>query len=95
MEIEHTAERKDTEAQIASSGRMKRIKTSLIKEKKKIDKQTVLTKLFAMKLEDVNMDPETWIINLQELQAKMKEMNERVSDGILIAHILANLPKEM
>jgi hypothetical protein len=34
MEIEHTAERKDIEAQIASSGRMKRIKTSLIKEKK-------------------------------------------------------------
>jgi hypothetical protein len=62
--------------------------------KKEVDKQTVLTKLFALKLEDVHMDPETWIIDLQELQAKMREMNERVSDGILIAHLLANLPKE-
>jgi hypothetical protein len=62
--------------------------------KKEINKQTVIAQLFSSKLEDVSMDPETWIIELQELQVKMSEMKERVSDGILIGHILGNLPKE-
>jgi hypothetical protein len=62
--------------------------------KKEIDKQTALTKLFSMKLEDVNMDPEIWIIELQRMQVKLEKMGEKVSDGLLMAHILANLPRE-
>jgi hypothetical protein len=40
------------------------------------------------------MDPEIWIIKLQELQAKLAEMGERLTDGTIIAHILAHLPKD-
>jgi hypothetical protein len=59
-----------------------------------IDKQTAVTQLFAMKLEDASLDPEKWIIELQEKQAKLSEMGEQVTDSLMIAHILINVPKE-
>ena len=45
-----------------------------------------------MKLEDVNKDPEVWIMELQRIQSKLSEMGEKVSDGLLMCHILGNLP---
>jgi gag-polypeptide of LTR copia-type len=62
--------------------------------KKEVNKQTLTIELFALKLDDVSKDPEKWILELQEKQAKLKEMNENVSDGLLMSHILGNLPKE-
>jgi hypothetical protein len=62
--------------------------------KKAVDKQTLFAEMFATKLEDISMDPEIWIMELQRKQSKLFEMGERVSDGLLMCHILGNLPSE-
>jgi gag-polypeptide of LTR copia-type/Zinc knuckle len=61
--------------------------------KKAVDRQTLVTELFATTL-DEGKDPEVWIIELQRMQSKLAEMGESVSDGLLMAHILGHLPAE-
>jgi hypothetical protein len=61
--------------------------------KKAVDRQTLVTELFATKL-DKQKDPEIWIVELQRMQSKLQEMGENISDGLLMAHILGNLPPE-
>ena len=60
--------------------------------KNAVDKQTLFEQLQGMKLEDVSKDPEVWIMELQRIQSKLSEMGEKVSDGLLMCHILGNLP---
>ncbi|KAG7343615.1 gag-polypeptide of LTR copia-type [Nitzschia inconspicua] len=50
--------------------------------------------MFTLKLDDVSKDPEKWILLLQEKQTKLQVMGETISDGLLMSHILGNLPKE-
>jgi hypothetical protein len=60
--------------------------------KKAVDKQTLFESLFATRLKDNDTDPEVWIMELQRMQAQLLEMGERVSDGLIMCHILGNLP---
>ncbi|KAG7344883.1 gag-polypeptide of LTR copia-type [Nitzschia inconspicua] len=62
--------------------------------KKEVNKQTLTNELFSLKLDDVSKDPEKWILLLQEKQTKLQVMGETISDGLLMSHILGNLPKE-
>ncbi|KAG7337993.1 gag-polypeptide of LTR copia-type [Nitzschia inconspicua] len=62
--------------------------------KKEVNKQTLTNELFTLKLDDVSKDPEKWIMLLQEKQTKLQVMGETISDGLLMSHILGNLPKE-
>jgi hypothetical protein len=59
-----------------------------------VDKQVLFEELQASKLDDVAKDPEVWIMELLQIQPKLGEMLEFVSDGLLMCHILGNLPVE-
>ena len=60
--------------------------------KKAVDKQTLFEGLQGLKLVDEDKDPEVWIMELQRLQARLSELGEHASDGLLMCHILGNLP---
>jgi hypothetical protein len=59
-----------------------------------VDKQVLFEELQASKLDDVAKDPQVWIMELQQIQSKLGEMHEFVSDGLLMCYILGNLPVE-
>jgi gag-polypeptide of LTR copia-type len=65
--------------------------TERYEPKSAVDKQTLFEQLKGMKLEDVSKDPEIWIIELQRILSKLSEMGKKVSDGLLMCHILDNL----
>jgi transposase InsO family protein len=62
-------------------------KTSLVKLKKQYE---------MARLDNVSEDPEEWITELEDIQAKIAEINPTAaeSDENLMIHILANLPTE-
>jgi hypothetical protein len=62
--------------------------------KQAVDKQALFEEMQALTLDDVTKDPEVWIMELQQIQSKLGAMNEFVSDGLLMRHILGNLPGE-
>jgi len=39
-------------------------------------------------------DPDVWILQLEDLQARLKDMNAAISDDNFYVHILNNLPAE-
>jgi hypothetical protein len=45
-----------------------------------VDKQTLFEQLQTMKLDDSTKDPEIWIMELQQVQSKLSEMGEYVSE---------------
>ena len=62
--------------------------------RKEVNKQILTTELFSLKMEDSSKDPEKWILELQQIQSRLKNMNSILSDELLMNHILGNLPKE-
>jgi hypothetical protein len=59
-----------------------------------VDQQILLTELFGSKLDDRTKGPELWIVDLQRMQTNLNDMGATISDNMLIAHILNELPSE-
>jgi len=47
-----------------------------------------------MKLRDASQDPDVWISQLEDLRARLADMNAAISDDDFYIHILNNLPPE-
>ncbi|KAG7339583.1 gag-polypeptide of LTR copia-type [Nitzschia inconspicua] len=62
--------------------------------KGEIDKQNITDKFFSSTLKDLNVNPEDWITDLEEMQERLDDMGEKISDSMLTSHILHNVPEE-
>jgi hypothetical protein len=59
-----------------------------------VDQQIMLTELFGSKLDDRTRGLELCIVDLQRMQTNLNDTGATISDNMLIAHILNELPSE-